>query len=82
MALSACTDTQTVRADMADITEVNAITGEVITRDYTEAEAEQRTKDLAKHAALAKADKARAEAKADVIAKLGLTADELAAVLS
>ena len=32
--------------------------------------------------AAAQADKARAEAKAEVIAKLGLTADEVAALLS
>ena len=67
---------------MADVYELDAQTGEVTLRDYTEAEAEQRTKDLAKHAALSKADKAKAKAKAEVIAKLGLTADELSALLS
>ena len=67
---------------MADKLELNAQTGEVTLRDYTEVEAEQRTKDLAKYAALAKADKAKAKAKAEVIAKLGLTADELSALLS
>ena len=67
---------------MADVYELDAQTGEVTLRDYTEAEAEQRTKDLAKHAALAKAEKARAKAKAEVIAKLGLTTDEVAALLS
>jgi hypothetical protein len=67
---------------MADVYELNAQTGEVILRDYTEAEAEQRTKDLAKHAALAKAEKDRKELKAEVIAKLGLTADEVTALLS
>jgi phage-related minor tail protein len=67
---------------MADVYELDAQTGKVTLRDYTEAEAEQRAKDLAKHAALAKADKARAKAKAAVIEKLGLTADELAALLS
>jgi hypothetical protein len=67
---------------MADKLELDAQTGETVERDYTEAEAEQRTKDLAKHAALAKADKAKAKAKAEVIAKLGLTADELSALLS
>ena len=67
---------------MADVYELDAQTGEVILRDYTEAETEQRTKDKAKHAALAKADKAKAKAKAEVIAKLGLTADEVTALLS
>ena len=71
---------QTVRADMAHITEVNAITGEVVTRDYTETEAEQREKDLAKHAALAEAEAKRAAARQAVIDKLGLTADEAAAL--
>jgi hypothetical protein len=67
---------------MADKLELDAQTGIAIERDYTEAETEQRTKDLAKHAALAKAEKAKAQAKAEVIAKLGLTADEVAALLS
>tara|TARA_R110002126_G_scaffold44905_1_gene127661 strand:+ start:495 stop:689 length:195 start_codon:yes stop_codon:yes gene_type:complete len=38
--------------------------------------------DLAEAKTKAKADKAREKAKADVIAKLGLTADEVAALLS
>jgi hypothetical protein len=80
-ALFACTDTQTVRAKMADITEINAITGEVITRDYTEAEAEQRAKDLAKHAALKEAEAERVAARQAVLAKLGLSAEEAAALL-
>jgi hypothetical protein len=67
---------------MADVYELDAQTGIAIERDYTEAEAEQRAKDLAKHAALAEADKAKAKAKAEVIAKLGLTADEVTALLS
>jgi len=67
---------------MADVYELDAQTGKVILRDYTETETEQRTKDVAKHAAEAKADKARAKVKAEVIAKLGLTADELSALLS
>ena len=67
---------------MADVYELDAQTGEVILRDYTEAEAEQRTKDLAKHAALAEAEADRKELKAEVIAKLGLTADEISALLS
>ena len=66
---------------MADITEVNAITGEVITRDYTEAEAEQRTKDLAKYVALVDAKAERVAARQAVLDKLGLTADEAQALL-
>jgi hypothetical protein len=67
---------------MADVYELDAQTGKVVVRDYTEAEAKQRAKDLAKHAALAEAEKAKAQAKAEIIAKLGLTADEVASLLS
>ena len=66
---------------MANITEVNAITGEVVTRDYTEAETEQRAIDLAKQAALTEAKAQRAAARQAVLDKLGLTADEAAALL-
>jgi hypothetical protein len=67
---------------MADVYELDAQTGIAIERDYTDAETEQRTKDLAKHAALAQAEADRKALKAEVIAKLGLTADEVAALLS
>jgi hypothetical protein len=61
---------------MSDITEVNAITGEVVTRAYTTAEAEQRTKDLAKHAALAEAQATKAAAREELLERLGITAEE------
>ena len=61
--------------------EVNAQTGEVVTRDYTEAEAKQRAQNLAKHAALTEAKAERAAARQAVLDKLGLTADESAALL-
>jgi hypothetical protein len=67
---------------MADVYELNAQTGKVNLRDYTEAEAEQRAKDLAKHAALAQVEQDRKALKAEVIAKLGLTSDEVTALLS
>lgn len=67
---------------MANVYELNAQTGVAVERDYTKDELAQREKDLAKFAALAEIEKARAKAKADVIAKLGLTADEVAALLS
>ena len=67
---------------MSDITEINAITGETTTREYTADEQAQRAKDEAKHAELAEAEKARAQARSEVLAKLGLTADEVAALLS
>jgi hypothetical protein len=66
---------------MADKMEINAQTGEVVTRDYTEAEAAQRAQYLAKHAALAEAKAERAAARQAVLDKLGLTADEAAALL-
>jgi hypothetical protein len=61
--------------------ELDAITGEVITRDYTETEAAQRAKDLAKYADQAAALAERAAARQAVLDKLGLTADEAAALL-
>jgi|688.fasta_scaffold816734_2 hypothetical protein len=61
--------------------ELDAITGEVITRDYTEAEAAQRAKDLAKYADQAASLVERAAARQAVLDKLGLTADEAAALL-
>ncbi len=67
---------------MADVYELDAQTGIVVERDYTKSEAAQREKDLAKFAALAEVEQAKAKAKAEVIAKLGLTAAELAALLS
>ena len=66
---------------MADITEVNALTGEVVTRDYTEAEAAQRAKDLAKHASLKVAQAEHAAQRQAVLDKLGLTQDEAQALL-
>jgi len=67
---------------MADVYELDAQTGAIVEREYSETETEQRTKDKAKHAAEVKAEKTKAKAKAEVIAKLGLTADELSALLS
>ena len=67
---------------MANVYELDAQTGTIIERDYTADELAQREKDDAKFVAIVKADKARAKIKAEVIAKLGLTADEVAALLS
>ena len=57
-----------------------------VKRDMTEAEAKAFDKTLAdttKDQAAVEAEKqAKAQAKADVLAKLGLTADEVAALLS
>jgi hypothetical protein len=66
---------------MSNIMEVNALTGEVITRDFTEAETEQSKLDKAEAAAQAVAQAAKAAAKQAVLDKLGLTADEASALL-
>lgn len=68
---------------MKEVTEIDAITGTVIQRDYTPEELEQRAKDAVVRAereaeeAAAQAAKESAQAK---LAALGLTADEIAAL--
>ena len=70
---------------MTKVLEINGITGEVIEREPTQAEIDQRTKDATKRTALAKtqtdAQTAKDEARQAVLDKLGLTADEAAALL-
>ena len=67
---------------MAKIVVTNEMTGETIDRDLTTEEKEQREKDLAKFAQI-ETEKANREAlKTATLAKLGLTADEVAALLS
>ena len=51
-------------------------------RDMTDEEVAQRDKDLAEFALEAKARAEKAKLKADTLTKLGLTADEVAALLS
>jgi hypothetical protein len=72
---------------MADVLEINVLTGERVERDFTAAERKQRDKDIAAAEAAAQAalDEAAAKeaAKASALAKLealGLTADEAAAI--
>ena len=62
--------------------EIDGITGEVIERDFTADELALMEADKAEAKARATAEAAKAKAKADVIAKLGLTADEVASLLS
>ena len=61
-------------------TELFGTTGEVIERDFTKAELEQRKKDQQEDAAAAAAKQAAAETKAAarqaILDRLGLTADE------
>jgi hypothetical protein len=67
---------------MSEIKEYNALTGTEIVRDMTEAELAQKAKDEKATQEQQKANDARAKLKADTLAKLGLTADEVAALLS
>jgi hypothetical protein len=67
---------------MIDVYVVNALTGEVVTRDFTEAETEQRQLDKIAATVQAQAAADRQTLKTATLAKLGLTADEVAALLS
>jgi hypothetical protein len=67
---------------MGKVVIINAITGETVAREQTEAELEQATADELAAKARIKIEKQRAKLKADTIAKLGLTPDEVAALLS
>jgi len=68
------------------ITEIFALTGEVVERDATKAEAEQRKKDEAQYA-ITEAEReaeanAKATAKAQLLSRLGITAEEAVLLLS
>ena len=69
-----------------DITEINAVTGETIQRNYTAAEKAEYDDFVAKAKAQLDADKAANEAKeagkAALLTKLGITADEAKLLLS
>lgn len=67
---------------MSKVTEHNAITGETIVRDMTEAELAQVETDKIEAKARAKQQADQATLKAATLTKLGLTADEVAALLS
>jgi len=68
------------------ITEIFALTGEVVERDATKAEAEQRKKDEAQFAIIdagrQAAAEAKASAKAQLLSRLGITAEEAVLLLS
>lgn len=68
-----------------EITVINCTTGEVVVREMSEAEHNQKLADdkenAANYAALKKAQAAKAAARQAVLDKLGLTADEAAALL-
>jgi hypothetical protein len=67
---------------MSKVTEHNAITGETVLRDITEAELAQVELDKIEAKGRAKHEADQAKLKAATLAKLGLTADEVAALLS
>jgi sulfur carrier protein ThiS len=64
------------------ITIHDAQTNKTIVREMTDAENAQYEADQTAIAKLAKLEAKKAKTKADVLAKLGLTADEVAALLS
>jgi hypothetical protein len=67
---------------MSKVTEHNAITGETIVRDITEQELAQVELDKIESAQRKKVIADRALLKEATLVKLGLTADEVAALLS
>lgn len=64
------------------VSEVNILTGETIVRDMTKTELAQYQADQLEAEALRQAETDRAALKKATLAKLGLTADEVAALLS
>ena len=67
---------------MATVVIVNALTGEVVERQQTDAEMTQATADIAEAVVRAQTEIDKAAAKQLVLTKLGLTADEVTALLS
>lgn len=63
------------------IIEHNIETGEVVERDMTEAEQVQHEADQTAYAARLAAEEAKAEAKAALLTRLGITAEEAALLL-
>ena len=63
------------------ITAHNTETGEVVVRDLTKSEIDQVKIDKAEEASLKAAGEAKAIAKAAILERLGLTADELKTIL-
>lgn len=63
------------------ITEHNVTTGEIIEREFTAAELKQLEKDQKEYAAKQAANEAKATARAAILDRLGLTAEEAAILL-
>jgi hypothetical protein len=64
------------------VKDVDAATGTEVEREMTDQEFTQYLKDKADYEAKIEAEQNKENAKAAVLAKLGLTADEVAALLS
>jgi len=67
---------------MPQVTEHNAATGETIVREMTETEIAQYESDQLAIQEMVQSDADRAALKTATLAKLGLTADEVTALLS
>lgn len=67
---------------MATVVVIDALTGKTVEREQTETELAQAKADQTEAKAQAKTEAAKALAKEAVLSKLGLTADEVAALLS
>jgi hypothetical protein len=67
---------------MATVVIIDALTGETVEREQTEAELAQSKVDEVQAQAQAKAEDDKAKLKESVLVKLGLTADEVTALLS
>ena len=65
---------------MVKVIEQNLVTGEIVERDQTAEEKAQAAKDKAEAEAQAEAQAAKLAARQAVLDKLGLTADEAAAL--
>lgn len=66
---------------MATVVIVNALTGDIVEREQTDAEKAQATADIAEAKAQAKAAADKATARQAVLDRLGITADEAALLL-
>lgn len=67
---------------MATVVIIDALTGETVEREQNEAELVQTKADEAEAKVRQNAESDKAKLKAETIAKLGLTADEVVALLS
>ena len=67
---------------MTKVIEINAATNEVIERDPTTAELEQAKLDAAEKESIEAAKAVKATAKAELLARLGITEDEAKLLLS